>query len=176
MDPTAEMRKNSGMHHGITLPGLLHAATLIYTSVLAGFMISYVITIGALFSHALRTGRRRELQAVLLPFHKDVPVSTTYAAWVLGQVLVAASSLAANLLLDSGRPLGGQIAAVVAMPLWYTVHVASGFARDEHLAEGGPPDVPEEVVQRFVRRNLPMHTGYAAAYLIAAAWLAVGLV
>ncbi|BDA65380.1 hypothetical protein [Actinomyces capricornis] len=49
------------MHHDAAVPGALYAATLVDTAVLAGFMISYVITIDAFFSHALRTGRRRHL-------------------------------------------------------------------------------------------------------------------
>lgn len=154
---------------------LLYAANVIYTSVLAGFMISYVITMGSFFTHALSRGRRAELQALLLPFHKDENVNRRYAAWVLGQVLVAAASLLADLLTGAGRPVGAQILAVAAMPLWYAVHLATGFARDEHLAEGGPPEVSQQVIQRFCRLNLPFHRGYAAVYLVAAAWLLAGV-
>ena len=94
------------------------------------------------------------------------------AAWVLGQVVVAAVSLALN----AGRaPLAAQIFAVAAMPLWYAVHVSSGFARAEHLAEGGPEDVPEREIKRFLRLNLPIHCGYAAVYVAAALWLLAGL-
>lgn len=157
-------------------PGLLYAANVIYTSVLAGFMISYVITMGSFFTHTLSHGRRAELQALLLPFNRDENVSRRYAAWVLGQVVVAAASLLSDLL-SAGvdRPLGAQVFAVAAMPLWYAVHVTTGFARAEHLAEGGPPDVPQHVIQRFTRLNLPFHSGYAAVYLVAAGWLLVGI-
>ncbi|WP_234042701.1 hypothetical protein [Actinomyces weissii] len=127
---------------------------------------------GAFFNYPLSRGRRQELQHLLLPFHKDEKVSAKYAAWVLGQVLVAGASLALN---HSHLPLGAQVLAVVAMPLWYTFHRFSGFARLEHLAEGGPQDVPDQVVQRFVRLNLPVHSGYALVYLLTAAWLVAGL-
>ena len=135
-------------------------------------MISYVVTMGSFFTHTLSHGRRRELQRLLLPFNRDEHVSTRYAAWVLGQVVVAAVSLALN----AGRaPLAAQIFAVAAMPLWYAVHVGSGFARAEHLAEGGPEDVPEWEIKRFLRLNLPIHCGYAAVYVAAALWLLAGL-
>lgn len=154
------------------LSNVLYAATIVYTSVLAGFMISYVVTFGAFFDHTLSHGKRRELQDLLLPFNRDERVSLRYAAWVLGQVLVALASLVAN----AGRlPLAAQVLAVAVMPLWYLVHVASGFARDEHLAEGGPDDVPEQVIDRFVRRNRPFHSGYAVAYLVTAGWLLAGV-
>jgi len=61
------------------------------------------------------------------------------------------------------------------MPLWYAVHVSSGFARAEHLAAGGPEDVPEREIKRFLRLNLPIHCGYAAVYVAAALWLLAGL-
>ena len=149
----------------------LYAVNVVYTAVLAGFMISYVVTMGSFFTHTLSHGRRRELQRLLLPFNRDEHVSAKYAAWVLGQVVVAAVSLALN----AGRaPLAAQIFAVAAMPLWYAVHVGSGFARAEHLAEGGPSDVPEQEVARFVRLNLPFHSGYACLYLVTALALVVG--
>ncbi|WP_194947985.1 hypothetical protein [Actinomyces trachealis] len=150
-----------------------YGLNIVYTAVLAGFMISYVVTMGSFFNHTLSHGRRPELQQLLLPFHKDEKVSTKYAAWVLGQVLVAGVSLALNF---SHLPLGAQVLAVLAMPLWYMFHRFSGFARLEHLAEGGPQDVPDQVVQRFVRLNLPVHSAYAAVYLLTAAWLVAGLV
>ena len=150
----------------------LYAVNVVYTAVLAGFMISYVVTMGSFFTHTLSHGRRRELQRLLLPFNRDEHVSTKYAAWVLGQVVVAAVSLALN----AGRvPLAAQIFAVAAMPLWYAVHVGSGFARAEHLAEGGPEDVPEREIKRFLHLNLPIHCGYAAVYIAAALWLLAGL-
>ena len=153
-------------------PELLYAVAVVCTAVLAGFMISYVVTMGSFFTHTLSHGRRRELQRLLLPFNRDEHVSTKYAAWVLGQVVVAAVSLALN----AGRaPLAAQIFAVAAMPLWYVVHVGSGFARAEHLAEGGPEDVPEREIKRFLRLNLPIHCGYAAVYIAAALWLLAGL-
>lgn len=158
------------------LPSLLYAATIVYTAVLAGFMISYVVTMGAFFTHTLSHGKRAELQHLLLPFNDDERVSTKYAAWVLGQVVVAAASLIAGLLSDAtDRPLGAQIFAVAAMPLWYAIHVGSGFARVEHVAEGGPAEVPDEVIRRFVRLNLPIHGVYAAVYLVAAGWLLAGV-
>ena len=150
----------------------LYAVNVVYTAVLAGFMISYVVTMGSFFTHALSHGRRRELQRLLLPFNRDEHVSTRYAAWVLGQVVVAAVSLALN----AGRaPLAAQIFAVAAMPLWFAVHVVSGFARAERLAEGGSEDVPEQEIKRFVRLNLPIHSGYAAVYVVADLWLLAGL-
>lgn len=156
----------------VVVANLLYAFNIVYAAILAGFMISYVVTMGSFFTHALGHGRRRELQGILLPFHRDQRVGVKYAAWVLGQVVVAAVSLALN----AGRlPLAAQILAVVAMPLWYAVYVASGFARVEQLAEGGPEDVPEDVIQRFVRLNLPIHTGFAAVYVVAALALVAGL-
>ena len=150
----------------------LYAVNVVYTAVLAGFMISYVVTMGSFFTHTLSHGRRRELQRLLLPFNRDEHVSARYAAWVLGQVVVAAVSLALN----AGRsPLAAQIFAVAAMPLWYAMHVGSRFARTEHLAEGGPEDVPEREIKRFLRLNLPIHCGYAAVYVAAALWLLAGL-
>lgn len=151
---------------------LFYGLNIVYTAVLAGFMISYVVTMGSFFNHTLSHGRRIELQHLLLPFHKDQKVSTKYAAWVLGQVLVAGASLTLSY---SHLPLGAQVLAVVAMPLWYAFHRVSGFSRLEHLAEGGPEDVPDQVVQRFVRLNLPVHSAYAAIYLLTAAWLVAGL-
>ncbi|MCL3777570.1 MULTISPECIES: hypothetical protein [unclassified Actinomyces] len=156
----------------MVLSNVLYGATIVYTCVLAGFMISYVVTFGAFFDHALSHGRRHELQRLLLPFSRDERVNTTYAAWLYGQVLVALASLVAN----AGRlPLAAQVLAVAVFPLWCLVHFASGFARDEHLAEGGPEDVPEQVVDRFVRRNRPFHSGYAVAYLVTALWLLAGV-
>ena len=150
----------------------LYAINVVYTAVLAGFMISYVVTMGSFFTHALSHGRRRELQRLLLPFNRDEHVSTRYAAWGLGQVVVAAVSLALN----AGRvPLAAQIFAVAAMPLWFAVHVVSGFARAERLAEGGSEDVPEQEIKRFIRLNLPIHSGYAAVYVVADLWLLAGL-
>jgi len=155
----------------MSFSGGVYALNIVYTAVLAGFMISYVVTMGAFFTYALGHGKRRELQEVLLPFGRDTRVTKNYAAWVLGQVLVAAASL----ILNAGRlPLLPQILAVGAMPLWYAVHVLSGFARCEHLAEGGPSDVPEQEVARFVRLNLPFHSGYACLYLVTALALVVG--
>ena len=61
------------------------------------------------------------------------------------------------------------------MPLWFAVHVVSGFARAERLAEGGSEDVPEQEIKRFVRLNLPIHSGYAAVYVVADLWLLAGL-
>ena len=150
------------------LSNVLYAFNAVYTGVLAGFMISYVVTMGSFFTHVLSHGRRQELQQILLPFNRDTRVSTTYAIWVLGQVVVAAVSLALN----AGRlPLAAQIFAVAAMPLWFAVHVVSGFARAERLAE----DVPEQEIKRFVRLNLPIHSGYAAVYVVADLWLLAGL-
>ena len=65
--------------------------------------------------------------------------------------------------------------AVAAMPLWFAVHVVSGFARAERLAEGGSEGVPEQEIKRFVRLNLPIHSGYAAVYVVADLWLLAGL-
>lgn len=39
----------------------LYAVNVVYTAVLAGFMISYVVTMGSFFTHTLSHGRRREL-------------------------------------------------------------------------------------------------------------------
>lgn len=86
---------------------------------------------------------------------------------------MAGASLALN---HSHLPLGAQVLTVVAMPLWYTFHRLSGFARLEYLAKDGPQDVSEQVVRRFVRLNLPVHSGYALVYLLTAAWLVAGLV
>ncbi|GEM_PF-749542 len=165
---TAGALESSAMN----LPNVLYALNAVYTGVLAGFMISYVVTMGSFFTHVLSHGRRQELQQILLPFNRDTRVSTTYAIWVLGQVVVAAVSLALN----AGRlPLAAQIFAVAAMPLWFAVHVVSGFARAERLAEGGSEDVPEQEIKRFIRLNLPIHSGYAAVYVVADLWLLAGL-
>ena len=45
----------------------------------------------------------------------------------------------------------------------------------ERLAEGGSEDVPEQEIKRFVRLNLPIHSGYAAVYVVADLWLLAGL-
>ena len=71
-------------------PELLYAVAVVCTAVLAGFMLSYVVTMGPSSPNALRHDRRAELQRILLPFNRDEHVGTEYTAWVLGQVVVAA--------------------------------------------------------------------------------------
>ena len=59
---TAGALESSAMN----LPNVLYALNAVYTGVLAGFMISYVVTMGSFFTHTLSHGRRRELQRLLL--------------------------------------------------------------------------------------------------------------
>jgi hypothetical protein len=65
------------------------------------------------------------------------------------------------------RGVGIAAVAALASPLWYAVHLASGFGVVEPTVVGSVQAVPPELGARFVLLNLPMHL-FATALVLAA--------
>ena len=148
----------------------LYLTNVILCAVLAGYLLSYVITLGAYFTHMLRSGGLEKLQQSYAPFRAGSNVKLLYGTCYLVQLVVSVVSL----LLSLSRPLPAQVYAVAVLPIFLTVHVATGFGTvEEKMVSGGA--LTQQEIDRYTKLNRPLHLFYAALYVISAAWLITAL-
>ncbi|AWE41483.1 MULTISPECIES: hypothetical protein [unclassified Actinobaculum] len=157
---------------------MTHASTVLAiatltTAMIAGFLVSYCVTLGGWFTHMTGSGRARTAQEYYTPFRVASHLKQRYGAWMLLQPLLAIFSLILN---ARSQPLAPQIALLLPLPLLLLIHSWSGFGKiEEDFASG--KELSGEQEARYAQLNLPLHRLYALFYIIAAVWLilAVGI-
>ncbi|MDU0348145.1 hypothetical protein [Actinomyces sp. MRS3W] len=154
------------------MPGslILRLLAVLTTTMVAGFLTMYCLTIGGYFSHMVRTAQIEDLQRTYAPFRRRTHLKTIYAAAMLVQFFIAVAAL------TSGwhAPLTGRVLAVCALPLLLAVHRITGFTNPEETLVSGQA-LSDAEAARYLRLNLPLHAFYACFYTLTAAWTLVEL-
>ena len=148
----------------------LYISNIILCAVLAGFMVSYSITLGAYFTYMLKNGKLKQLQETYTPFRETTRAKMWYSVWVIAQTVVALLSLIFN---AQNHFLIAQIYAVAVFPLYMIFHQIIGFGKVEEKVNSGNKNISNAEVKLHSRYNLPLHRTYAVLYFIAVIWLIV---
>ncbi len=151
----------------MTLASIVLAVASLSTAMIAGFLVSYCVTLGGWFTHMTGSGRARIAQEYYTPFRVASHLKQRYDAWMLFQPLLAIFSLILNARI---QPLAPQIALVLPLPMLLLIHSCTGFGQIEEAFASGK-DLSGEQEARYAQLNLPLHRLYALFYMIPAIWL-----
>ena len=141
----------------------LRILTGISLAVAAGFALSYVITMGNLFSYLVRNGKEDFFGNTYAIFRKNSRAKYLYGIFLPG--LPAIFGILSLFDKASGTRLP-LIAAIMIFPVYYTLlHRPTKFAMiEERLNSGKALSVEEKKL--YIRYNLPLHITLGLLYLI----------
>lgn len=146
---------------------MVYLANIVLSAIMAGFMVSYTITLGGYFSYMVKMARLRELQATYAPFRAVTHAKAQYGVWVMLQFALALASLVANY----HHNFAPQMYAVLVLPAYYVFHHWVGFGKIEEKLNSGNGALSSQECKKYLRLNVPLHQIYALLYALAAAWL-----
>lgn len=138
---------------------------IIYTSIMSGMMLMYVITIGSYFNYILKNKMFGALQDYSL-FRKNTRVQMNHSIASIGQVVLSVVSLVINY--DLGVfPL---IVAVMVPLIILFCHIFTGFGKAEQLVVGGK-ELNDRTIKVYLSWNKTLHIAYTIFYMVSAALL-----
>lgn len=138
---------------------------VIYTSVMAGMMLMYFITIGSYFDYILKHEMFRAFQDYSL-FRKNTKVQRNHAIVMIGQVLLSVISLFVN----GDRGWMPLLFAVLVPVIMLVFHLLTGFGKVENLVNSAEK-LDEKTIKTYLMWNLPLHFLYTLLYLVSAFYL-----
>ncbi|MEX2804522.1 hypothetical protein AB3329_05320 [Streptococcus sp. H31] len=145
---------------------LLYDVTIVLTAMMAGFMLSYCLTIGRYFNYLLETAKYDGFSAYYSPFRREKRVPRQYAVCVLGQFIMAVLSLFFSW--QSGTWLA-RMGAVLPLLLLLAAHRLTGFGESEEEINSGR--MSETMRRIYLKWNLPLHFSYFLLYFAASLFL-----
>ena len=141
---------------------MLYSLTIILTAVIAGFMLSYCITLGAYFNHLLQTRKDEGFSSYYAPFRKSKKAVFWYKLVCCTQIVMAILSC-----LFSSQTLFPKVIALVPFLLLFICHWLTGFGKsEEHIHSGLPIDNLHRSI--YLKWNFPLHFFYFLAFFISA--------
>lgn len=141
---------------------MLYSLTIILTAVIAGFMLSYCITLGAYFNHLLQTRKDEGFSSYYAPFRKSKQAVFWYKLVCCTQIVMAILSC-----LFSSQTLFPKVIALVPFLLLFICHWLTGFRKsEEHIHSGLPIDNLHRSI--YLKWNFPLHFFYFLAFFISA--------
>ena len=141
---------------------MLYSLTIILTAVIAGFMLSYCITLGAYFNHLLQTRKDEGFSSYYAPFRKSKQAVFWYKLVCCTQIVMAILSC-----LFSSQTLFPKVIALIPFLLLFICHLLTGFGKsEEHIHSGLPIDNLHRSI--YLKWNFPLHFFYFLAFFISA--------
>ena len=141
---------------------MLYSLTIILTAVIAGFMLSYCITLGAYFNHLLQTRKDEGFSSYYAPFRKSKQAVFWYKLVCCTQIVMAILSC-----LFSSQTLFPKVIALVPFLLLFICHWLTVFGKsEEHIHSGLPIDDLHRSI--YLKWNLPLHFFYFLTFFISA--------
>lgn len=141
---------------------MLYSLTIILTAVIAGFMLSYCITLGAYFNHLLQTRKDEGFSSYYAPFRKSKQAVFWYKLVCCTQIVMAILSC-----LFSSQTLFPKVIALIPFLLLFICHLLTGFGKsEEHIHSGLPIDDLHRSI--YLKWNFPLHFFYFLAFFISA--------
>ena len=107
---------------------MLYSLTIILTAVIAGFMLSYCITLGAYFNHLLQTRKDEGFSSYYAPFRKSKQAVFWYKLVCCTQIVMAILSW-----LFSSQTLFQKVIALIPFLLLFIFHWLTGLARARNI-------------------------------------------
>lgn len=140
----------------------MYSLTIILTAVIAGFMLSYCITLGAYFNHLLQTRKDEGFSSYYAPFRKSKQAVFWYKLVCCTQIVMAILSC-----LFSSQTLFPKVIALIPFLLLFICHLLTGFGKsEEHIHSGLPIDDLHRSI--YLKWNFPLHFFYFLAFFISA--------
>ena len=140
--------------------------TIVLTAMMAGFMLSYCLTIGGYFNYLLTTKKDDGFSDYYSPFRREKHIPKWYGACVVCQFATALLSLLVNW--QSGH-WPASLGAVLPLILLLLAHRLTGFGESEELINSGQiNDVRRRI---YLKWNLPLHFSYFILYFAASVFL-----
>ena len=140
----------------------MYSLTIILTAVIAGFMLSYCITLGAYFNHLLQTRKDEGFSSYYAPFRKSKQAVFWYKLVCCTQIVMAILSC-----LFSSQTLFPKVIALIPFLLLFICHLLTGFGKsEEHIHSGLPIDNLHRSI--YLKWNFPLHFFYFLAFFISA--------
>ena len=141
---------------------MLYSLTIILTAVIAGFMLSYCITLGAYFNHLLQTRKDEGFSSYYAPFRKSKQAVFWYKLVCCTQIVMAILSC-----LFSSQTLFPKVIALIPFLLLFICHLLTGFGKsEEHIHSGLPIDDLHRSI--YLKWNFPLHFFYFLTFFISA--------
>ena len=141
---------------------MLYSLTIILTAVIAGFMLSYCITLGAYFNHLLQTRKDEGFSSYYAPFRKSKQAVFWYKLVCGTQIVMAILSC-----LFSSQTLFPKVIALIPFLLLFICHLLTGFGKsEEHIHSGLPIDDLHRSI--YLKWNFPLHFFYFLTFFISA--------
>lgn len=141
---------------------LLLRLQIVYTAIMSGTMLMYVITIGNYFSYILKHRIPHAFEDYAV-FRKNTRAPLKHSIVLLGQVAISIISLMINY--DRG---GAALLVGVAVPLvMLCFHVFTGFGKVENLINSAQT-VDEKMIEKYLFWNIPLHILYFLLYAVSA--------
>lgn len=135
---------------------------IIYTAIMSGMMLMYIVTLGSYFNYILKNRMLSGFQDYS-DFRSNTKVQTNHSIILFGQVIVSIISLIFNY--NKGFiPLCFSLIVPILMLVF---HVLTGFGKVENLINSGQK-VERNQVEKYVTWNIPLHIIYFILYLISA--------
>ena len=126
----------------------------IYTTIMSGMMLMYVVTLGSYFNYILRNKILSGFQDYSA-FRSITKAKINYSIVLFGQVIVSIISLIFNYN-DGFIPLCFNMIVPIIMLM---LHVLTGFWKVENLINSGQK-VEINKVKKYVTCNIPIHIIY----------------
>lgn len=137
---------------------MLYRLTIVMTALMAGFMLSYCITLGSYFNYLLAEVRDEGFSDYYAPFRKSTRVVFWYRSACGLQILLAILSC----LLSPQESLP-KITALVPFTVLFLCHWLTGFGKSEERINSGLP-IDQHHRATYLKWNIPLHVFYFLAF------------
>lgn len=135
---------------------------IVYTAMLSGMMVMYVITLGSYFNYILKHHMVRAFQDYSL-FRQNTKVQLCHFIVMVGQETISIVSLMFNYRIG-WFPL---VIAVIVPIVLLALHVLTGFGKVENLVNSAE-SISGRTVEKYLAWNMPLHIVYALLYAVSA--------
>lgn len=141
---------------------MFYDLTLLLTAVIAGFMLSYSVTLGAYFNYLLRQELDQGFSHFYSQFRRNTAVASLYRMCVGLQFFLGLVSLLVSSPLVTVRVLG-----IIPLMVLLVCHHVTGFAKSEEAINSGK-SISTDMRQNYLKWNLPLHYFYFVIYFVSA--------
>lgn len=142
---------------------LIYDLTILATGMVAGFMLSYCVTLGHYYNFLLKTHRNKGFSDYYSVFRRQENISKRYAFCMGSQFVVG---LLAVLFAQSHASL----TALLPLPFLLLCHRLTGFGKAEETIVSGQ-SFDERQRQLYLHWNIPLHLTYSLVYACACLYL-----